>query len=96
MIIIRIINAAEGDLILKVAAPVLRALERRRRRVCWGLAVLPLMPGFWTKQVILTDRTSCYFNTCFASTASSSMLLLLILCDHINPLSYGTLHTYEA
>eukprot|EP00972_Heterocapsa_arctica_P007073 1033481-Heterocapsa_arctica.AAC.1 len=43
-------KAAEGDMILKVAEPVVGALGRRRRRVCWGLEVLPLMSGFWTKQ----------------------------------------------
>eukprot|EP00972_Heterocapsa_arctica_P077816 11478894-Heterocapsa_arctica.AAC.1 len=38
-------KAAEDDIILKVAAPVVGALERRRRRVCWGLEVLPLTSG---------------------------------------------------
>eukprot|EP00972_Heterocapsa_arctica_P014578 2147868-Heterocapsa_arctica.AAC.1 len=37
-------------MILKVAAPVVGALGRRRRRVYWDLDVLPLMSGFWTKQ----------------------------------------------
>eukprot|EP00972_Heterocapsa_arctica_P021505 3163789-Heterocapsa_arctica.AAC.1 len=48
----------ESDIILKVAAPVVGALGRRRRQVCWDLKVLSLMSGFWTKHVVQMDMPS--------------------------------------
>eukprot|EP00972_Heterocapsa_arctica_P012302 1805135-Heterocapsa_arctica.AAC.1 len=55
-------NAAYCDIILEVAESVVGGLGRRRRQCCGSLEVLPLMSGFWTKQVV-NSRSNIFLET---------------------------------